>query len=432
MKNSALPITSHAEVARALEIDSNPNASVRFHCTKCKHDTSGVFLAEDKSFSQCPACQSVLIYCPVCCRTASSTTKYRVTRCDACSTDFVTDKTISEILKRDRESVEIVLSGIRATGQLHLGNFFGAVRNFVKFEQGNNLCLYFIADWHTLTTLQDAVRIHENVMAVATDYLAAGLNPERSIIYAQSSVPEIAELALYLSMFQGKNVLEDLPTVKDLVRSGGSMSLGHLGYPVLMAADILGPQATVVPVGSDQRPNLEIARDLANAFNRRYGQTFVVPKMAPGAIKIPGLQGGKMGKSDSSDAVQLTDSLDGIARKYARAMTDPGKINAGSPGNPGNCAAVFPVYEVLLQERPELLAEVSRTCADGSRGCRDCKSELSRELYAVLGPFQERRRQLAERQGFVKEVLHYGGITAREMVQRTLLQVREKLGISPF
>ena len=165
---------------------------------------------------------------------------------------------------------ELVLSGIRATGRLHFGNFMGAVRNFVRYQTAANTCLYFIADWHSLTTLADPRELRANTLAIAADYLAAGLDPERSILYAQSGVPEIAELSLYLAMVQPLGDLQRTPTFKDMVRRfPDNVNLGTISYPVLMAADILGPKATLVPVGDDQRPNVEMARNLAIKFNQR-------------------------------------------------------------------------------------------------------------------------------------------------------------------
>lgn len=161
-----------------------------------------------------------------------------------------------------------VLSGIRATGRLHFGNFMGAVQHFVEFQKPENRSMYFIADLHTLTTLRDPAELRGNVIEIAKDYLAAGLDPERSIIYAQSSVPEIPELSLMLSMIQPLGELERVPTFKDLLRKNSdNVNLGLISYPVLMAADILGPKATLVPVGEDQRPNVELARNLASRFN---------------------------------------------------------------------------------------------------------------------------------------------------------------------
>lgn len=432
MRDKALPVTDRGEVAKILDVQVMQGQSLKFKCAKCTHNTSGVIDPEETDLSKCPACSSVLIYCPVCRDTSSCTRKYRVLICDRCHTDFVTDRTITDLAKRESGSAQIVLSGIRATGALHLGNYFGAVQQFVKYAGGDNLSLYFIADWHTLTTFTDADAIRSNVLAVATDYLAAGLDPEQSIIYAQSSVPEIAELALYLGMFQGKAQLEDLPTVKDLVKDR-TITLGHLSYPVLMAADILAVQATLVPVGLDQRSNIETARDLARKFNRQFGHTFTVPEMAVQAVKIPGLRGGKMGKSEAHDGVSIVDDRATIIRKYSQGVTDATRVHANDPGHPEACVSVYPVFETALSgSDPVRLADIAATCRAGTRGCRDCKLELANALADVLAPFQERRRKLADRQDYVREVLHYGGMMAREIVQPTLELVRQKLGIGRF
>src|SRR3989344_2151273 len=185
---------------------------------------------------------------------------------------------------------QTILSGIRATGRL-----------------------YFIADLHTLTTLQNPEELRGNVLEIAKDYLAAGLDPNKSTIYAQSSIPEISELSILLAMVQPLGEIERTPTFKDLVRKNpDNVNLGLVNYPVLMSADILGPQATLVPVGSDQRPNVEVTRNLAKRFNDRYGQTFVIPKMMNEMVKIPGLDGEKMGKSDTDNSIDINAPIDQI------------------------------------------------------------------------------------------------------------------------
>lgn len=404
--------------------------SLTLHCTKCRINTAGIYEKPDDEVRHCPTCHSLLMYCPVCKHTVSATEKFSVLSCDRCKSDFVTNTTVEYLASRDRASRDIILSGIRATGELHLGNFLGAVSQFVEYEHGDNLCMYFIADWHTLTTCQDPKDVSLNTIAIATDYIAAGLNPERSIIYAQSSVPEIAELALCLSMIQNKNKLEDLPTVKDLLRKGETMKMGHLYYPVLMAADILGPKATLVPVGLDQIPNVELARDLANKFNRQFGQTFVIPRVGLRTIKVPGLGGEKMGKSAGESSISLRDNLTAIVDKYRRfGITDPGRKTKTDAGNPDNCASVYPVFRILREKKPEHLKVVETECRAGTRGCSECKLELAREIDELITPFRERRLKLAERQIYVREVLHYGGMKAREIIRSTLETVREKLGI---
>jgi tryptophanyl-tRNA synthetase len=373
------------------------------------------------------------MYCPACHHAVSATEKFSILSCDRCQTDYVTNTTVEYLASRDRSSREIILSGIRATGALHLGIYLGAIRQFVEYELRDNLCMYFIADWHTLTTCHDPRKVSLDTLAVAMDYLAAGLNPERSIIYAQSSVPETAELALCLSMIQSKNRLEDLPTVKNMIRSGETMSMGHLQYPVLMAADILGPKATLVPVGSDQIPNVELVRDLAEKFNRQFGQTFTIPRMGLRTIKIPGFRGEKMGEPPTESGISLQDRLEDISDKYARfGITDTGRKTRNDPGNPNNCVSVYPVYKVLRENKPDALQIVEKECLSGTRGCRECKLELAREIDELISPFRERRTKLMNQQKYVEEILHYGGMKAREIVRHTLEEVREKMGIVSF
>lgn len=326
---------------------------------------------------------------------------------------------------------EIVLSGIRATGRLHFGNFLGAVTHFVRFQEERNQCLYFIADWHTLTTLEDPNELRGNLIEIAKDYLAAGLNPDRSIIYAQSSIPEIAELSLYLSMIQPLGDLQTIPTFKDLVRKNPDrVNLGLITYPVLMAADILGPKATLVPVGEDQIPNVELARSLARRFNNRFGETFVVPEMMTNMLRVPGLDGGKMGKSEAVNAIDINVSLDSIRSLYLqKGVTDPERKRAKDPGDPYNrCQSVYPVHEILSEEETQT-REIASRCLSASIGCVDCKNLLVDKISEVLAPFQERRRELDKDDDYVKEILYEGGKKARLLILSTVEAVRDKMGV---
>lgn len=326
---------------------------------------------------------------------------------------------------------ETVLSGIRATGRLHFGNFLGAVNNFVRFQQAGHNCLYFIADMHTLTTLDNPQELRDNVLEVAKDYLAAGLDPNLSTIYTQSSVPEVAELALYLAMFQPLGELQVVPTYKDLVRKHPDrVTLGLITYPVLMAADIFGPRATLVPVGEDQVPNVELARDLARKFNRRFGETFIIPEMMKEMVKIPGLDGSKMGKSDADNAIDITAPIETIRTLYRkRGVTDPLKINRNSPGDPfKRCKSVYAVHEAVTEgERSTQI--LAKRCIEGSLGCAECKDLLVDRLAELIGPFQEKRRQLADQDDYVRDVLIEGGRTVKKLFQATLSDVRQKIGI---
>lgn len=326
---------------------------------------------------------------------------------------------------------ETVLSGIRATGRLHFGNFLGAVRNFVQYMQGDNACLYFIADWHTLTTLDNPEELRGNRLEIVKDYLAAGLDPERAIIYAQSSVPEIAELCLYLSMIQPLGALQLIPTYKDLVKKNPDrVSLGLITYPVLMAADILGPKATLVPVGEDQLPNIELARELARRFNDAYGEIFPLPQAATERLRVPGLDGSKMGKSESNNAIGINDPIETIRERYLRfGITDEQRLRRSDPGRPyTHCKSVFPVHEIITPETQR--DEIAKACMNASIGCTECKQRLVDNIAAILEPFQNKRRELADQDDYAYDVITTGGRKARELIIPTIEAVRDKVGIT--
>lgn len=326
---------------------------------------------------------------------------------------------------------ETVLSGIRATGRLHFGNFMGAVKHFVDYQRPENDCLYFIADVHTLTTLDNPDELRGNVLEIAKDYLAAGLDPDKSEIYAQSSVPEISELAILLGMYQPLGDLQRIPTFKEMVRKNpDNVNHGTLTYPVLMAADILGPQATLVPVGSDQIPNVELAQHLAKRFNQRFGHTFTVPRTLEEMVKVPGLDGDKMGKSDSDNAIDINAPMEVIAERYRRrGITDPQRGRMSDPGDPYNrCRSVYPLHEIITPGEKETRT-IASACMKAEIGCGECKTKLIESIGALLEPFQEKRRELAEKDEYAREVLHEGGKKARKRFLKTLEAVRDKVGI---
>lgn len=333
---------------------------------------------------------------------------------------------------------DVILSGIRATGRLHFGNYLGAVRHFVDFQRGGNECLYFIADLHTLTTLKDPEEMRKNILEIAKDYLAAGLDPQRSVIYAQSSVPELSELCLLLSMIQPLGELERIPTYKEKVRQmrakadkkDPDINLGLLTYPVLMAADILGPKATLVPVGEDQVPNVELARSLARRFNDRFGATFVVPNMLTEMVKVPGLDGSKMGKSEADNAIDINASMAEIRDRYKRkGVTDPQRIRVTDPGDPYHgCKSVYAVHELITHGEKEDRT-IANACLRAEISCSECKQRLGDSLARIIEPFQARRAELEDKDSFVREVLHDGGKRARARIKETVEVVRDKMGI---
>jgi len=329
---------------------------------------------------------------------------------------------------------EVVLSGIRATGRLHFGNLMGAVRNFVHFQEKGYLGLYFVADYHTLTTTPDPEMLRRNHVEIVMDYLAAGLDPDQSILYAQSSVPEIAELCLLLSMIQPLGALQTVPTFKELVRKNpANINLGLVTYPVLMAADILGPKATLVPVGEDQVPNLELARVLAAKFNRVYGDTFPIPSMMDEMVKIPGLDGAKMGKSEADNAIDINDSIVNIRERYrTRGVTDPNRVRASDPGDPRNeCRSVYPVHELITPGEADTRT-IARACQTAQIGCAECKDRLVDSIAAILEPFQERRAALDGQYDYVRDVLNDGARKARARIQPTVQEVRDKMGLTNY
>lgn len=327
-----------------------------------------------------------------------------------------------------------VLSGIRATGRLHFGNYLGAVQNFVAFQNSEHDCYYFVADLHTLTTLKETDDLQSNLIEIIKDYIAAGLDPEKSTIYVQSSVPEITELSLYLGMIQPLGDLERTPTFKELVRKNpDNVNLGTVSYPVLMAADILGPCANIVPVGNDQVPNVEMARELARKFNKRFGKTFAVPEMLENMLRVPGLDGEKMGKSEADNAIDINADIDEIEKRYrTRGITDTQRVKVSDPGDPMNrCKSVYPVHEIVTPGEMEG-RNIARQCKAGELPCGECKGLLVENIGNILIPFQEKRAELATKDEMIKEILHEGGKKARVKIAETTAKVRDAFGIVAY
>lgn len=333
-------------------------------------------------------------------------------------------------------SKTVVLSGIRATGQLHLGNYMGALRNFVTLAQDpNNECFYFIANLHTLTTRQDPIQMQADLRNIVLDFLACGLDPERSTIYAQSSVPEISELSWLLACLTPVSALMGMPHFKEktdkLSEEGMVANAGLLTYPVLMAADILGPHANLVPVGEDQHPHVELARELARRFNHHFGDTFPVPNLLEGeAIRVPGLTAsGKMGKSEADSAIMLNDSPEDVDRKLRSAVTDPNRRRRSDPGNPEVCN-IFTFHHLMSD--PEEIEWARKGCTSASIGCVECKAVITRHINEILAPIRARRQELLVRgMDFIDEIIHEGGKRARKVIAVNVAEAKEKMGV-PF
>lgn len=319
-----------------------------------------------------------------------------------------------------------ILSGMRPTGRLHLGNYLGALQNWVALQDSSEN-FHMVADWHALTTDYEHVdQIEPNTIEMVTDWLAAGIDPERSPVFIQSRVKEHAELHLLFSMLITTARLERNPTVKEQVRDldlEQTMSYGHLGYPVLQAADILLYKANLVPVGEDQVPHVEVTREIARKFNALYGEVFPVPdaKLTRFA-RVPGLDGKRMSKS-MGNTVLLSDSPQEIEAKIKTAYTDPKKIRLTDPGDPDGCV-VFAYHRAFnAGQAPEIDAH----CRAGKLGCVADKKDLARILADQLAPFRERRRELEAKPERVREALRHGEEKARAIAQETMRQVREAM-----
>jgi tryptophanyl-tRNA synthetase len=321
---------------------------------------------------------------------------------------------------------KIILSGNRPTGRLHLGNYTGALENWVALQETYR-CYFMVADWHVLTTdYEHTAAIADNTREMVMDWISAGIDPERSTIFVQSQVKEHAELYLLLAMLISTARLERNPTLKEQVRDlqmdqGEGITYGHLGYPVLQAADILIYRAHVVPVGEDQLPHIEITRELARKFNRLYGEVFPVPdgKLTKYA-RFPGLDGRRMSKS-LGNTIELADSPEEIQTKIKTAFTDPERKRRTDPGRPEVCL----IYTYWQKFAPEKADEIYQGCTSAELGCVDCKKMVGAAIADHLAPLRERRRALEATPGAVDDVISAGNDRARAAAVATMRAVRE-------
>lgn len=340
----------------------------------------------------------------------------------------------------------VVVSGLRATGRLHLGNYLGAIRHLAKLDRDpEKRCFFFVANLHTLTTRPDATGLIEDQRGIVLDFLAAGIDPNRSTIYVQSSVPETAVLSWLLANLspvgqlvgmphykEKKDALRridvDLPEESDADDSFGG-NAGLLTYPVLMAADILGVQADLVPVGEDQHPHVEFARRLARRFNRLYGDLFPVPELLEGeAVRVPSLRGeGKMSKSDDRGVVYLNDPPKLIHEKFRVAVTDPQRKRRSDQGDPEVCG-IFTYHHLV--STPSEISWAQQGCMNASIGCAECKLCVSTHVADMLAEFRERRAELETKpMGYVDEILHEGGLRARAHIRPVVEKAMEFMGV---
>ena len=317
-----------------------------------------------------------------------------------------------------------ILSGMRPTGKLHLGNWVGALQGWVKLQDRYE-SYHFVADWHALTTdYGDTSQLRSNIVEMVTDWLAAGLDPIKAVFFRQSRILEHAELHLLLSMVTPLGWLERVPTYKEQLENVKDRDLhtyGFLGYPVLQGADILIYKADCVPVGEDQLPHVELTREIARRFNHFYGPLFPEPQaLLTPSPKLPGTDGRKMSKS-SNNFILLSDPPEVVNTRVATMMTDPARKRRTDKGNPDVCP-VFDLHKIFSPR--EVIDRVNRECRTAEIGCVDCKKLMAEHLNKALAPIQQRRRVYERDPQVVWSVLEEGTKKARAVAQATMAEVR--------
>ncbi len=324
---------------------------------------------------------------------------------------------------------KIVLSGARPTGDIHLGNYFGALHNWVQLQDQYD-CHFFIADWHALTTgYADTTQLKDSCTSLMADFLACGLDPQKSVLFQQSKVMEHAELFLLFSMSTPLAWLERCPTYKDQLNQLKEKDLttyGFLGYPCLQAADILIYKADFVPVGEDQLPHLELTREIARRFNFLYQEVFPEPQPLLTAAKVlPGTDGRKMSKS-YGNTISFSDNPDVVRQKVMNMITDPARIRKSDPGHPEVCS-VFAFHKVFS---PDEVCEIETSCKKGEIGCVQCKKRLQEKLLSFHQPIYEKRTRLLEHPARLHELIEDGSNRARVQAAATLAEVRSAMKLS--
>lgn len=316
-----------------------------------------------------------------------------------------------------------VFSGIRPTGRAHLGNYLGAFKNYVALQDDYE-CVYCIVDLHALTTVEDTVDLHQNTYDLALDLLAAGIRPEETILFIQSHVPQVTELHTLLSMVTPLGKLTDLPTFKDMVRQHPhNVNYGLVGYPVLMAADIALYKTDLVPVGIDQAPHLEFAREAVRSFNYRYHTNVLIePRMKEAEVpKVLGIDGQEKMSKSLDNQIELAASPQETQARVMMMVTDPARIKRTDPGNPDICN-VFTMHKTFTPGQE--VERINLECRRAGIGCVDCKKIFAGNLNKALGPFREKRAELAAKPERVRAVLDEGANRARKIAERTMAEVR--------
>ncbi len=323
---------------------------------------------------------------------------------------------------------KIVVSGMRPTGSLHIGHYFGVLKNWVKLQEKFR-CYFFVADWHSLTTEYEQVNLLQKYLVdMVVDWLAAGVDPQKAVLFVQSQVPEHAELHLLLSMITPISWLERVPSYKDLrqeLKGKDLSTYGFLGYPLLQTADVLLYKASQVPVGLDQAPHIELAREIVRRFNFLYQkEVFPEPQtLLTEFPKILGIDGRKMSKS-YDNCINLSDPVEESDKKLMKCITDPARKRREDPGNPDVCT----IYSYHRLTTPDgTLKEIDRDCRTAAIGCVDCKKILIKNINEELAPFRERRKNISSKE--VAEVLIEGNQKARQVAKQSLLEANAAMGL---
>ena len=328
----------------------------------------------------------------------------------------------------------VIFSGMRPTGRLHLGNYLGALQNWVAL-QDDYKCIYCVVGVHALTTIEtpkDVIQIQPNIEEMVLDWLAAGIDPERSILFIQSQVPEVMTLHTLLSMVTPLGWLLRVPTFKEKVRqmdeTEETVNYGLVGYPVLQTADIILYKADTVPVGQDQLPHLELAREIVRRFNHHFGETFPEPQAklaeAPLIIGLDGKQ--KMSKS-LDNHIELAATPEETSQRVMTAFTDPQRTHRDIPGRPWVCN-VFSLHKLFSPT--DEVNTVYHECTRALRGCVDCKRHLAESINRYLAPMRERRHEYQQRPGYVREILADGATKAQAIARKTIEEVYQKMGLA--
>lgn len=319
-----------------------------------------------------------------------------------------------------------VFSGVRPTARQHLGNYLGAIQNYVALQEEYH-CIYSVVDIHALTTMTDTSKLQPNIHEIVLDWLASGINPRKSIIFVQSHVPEVTELHTLLGMITPLSWLLRVPTFKEKAKlQPENVNYGLVGYPVLQTADIILYKAEVVPIGEDQLPHLELAREIVRRFNKQFGETFPEPQAKLTSFpRIVGLDGtDKMGKS-SNNAIEIANTPEETLEKIMTAVTDPARRYRKDPGHPEVCN-IFTLHNYFSTSQVNDIAE---QCRSAQIGCVDCKKLLAEQINSSLQPVREKRIQLAEKPQYITDILTEGAKQATAIARETMAEVRQRMGL---